>query len=106
MLKILEITVFKRLDQHLEPNNILAVEQFGFRKGVNTESAIFTLTDNTLTPLNQHHQIGGAFCDLPKAFDHVNHEILLNKLHYYGIRGICHHWFKTYLTKRKQRVEF
>lgn len=105
MLKILEITVFKRLDQHLERNNILAIEQFGFRKGVNTESAIFILTDNTLTPLNQHHQIGGAFCDLPKAFDHVNHEILLNKLHY-GIRGKCHNWFKTYLTKRKQRVEF
>jgi hypothetical protein len=47
--KILEIIMFKRLEQHLESNNILATEQFGFRKG----NAIFTLTDNILTSLNQ-----------------------------------------------------
>lgn len=72
--------MFKRLDQHSEPNNILAIKQFGFRKGVNTESAIFTLTDNTLNSLKHHHQTRGAFCDLLKASDHVNHDILLNKL--------------------------
>ena len=51
--KILEIILFKRLGQHLESNNSLAIEQFGFRKLVNTESGVFTLTDHILTSLNQ-----------------------------------------------------
>jgi hypothetical protein len=51
--KVLKIILFKRLDQHLESNNSLATGQFGFRKVVNTESAIFILTDNMLTSLNQ-----------------------------------------------------
>jgi hypothetical protein len=70
----------------------------------NIESAIFTLTDDILSSLNQRNQIGGVFSDLTKVFDSVSHDMLLNKLHYYGIRGICHHWFKSYLTNRKQRV--
>jgi len=56
-------------------------------------SAIFTLTDNILSSLNQQNRIGVVFCDLTKVFDSVNHDILLNKLYYCGIRGICHHWF-------------
>ena len=56
--KILEIILFKRLGQHLESNNSLAIEQFGFRKLVNTESGVFTLTDHILTSLNQWHQTG------------------------------------------------
>ena len=104
MSKILEIIMFKRLEQHLESNNILTTEQFGFRKGVHTENAVFSLTNNIITSLNQRQQVGGIFCDLTKAFDCVNHTILLSKLHYYGIRGKCHHWFKSYIENRKQRV--
>jgi len=104
MSKILEIIMFKRLEQHLESNNILTTEQFGFRKGVYIENAVFSLTDNTITSLNQRQPVGGIFCDLTKAFDCFNHTILLNKLHYYGIRGKCHRWFKPYLENRKQRV--
>ena len=85
--------MFKRLEQLLESNNILATEQFGFRKGVHIGNAIFTLTDNILTSLNQ--QVRGIFCSLTKASDYVNHTVLLNKLHYYGSRGKCHHWFKS-----------
>jgi hypothetical protein len=90
--------------EHLESNNILVTEQFGFRKGVHIENAIFTLTYNILTALNQRQQIEGIFCDLTKAFDCVNHTILLNKLHYYGFREKCHRWFKSYLENRKQWV--
>jgi hypothetical protein len=100
MSKILEIIMFKRLDQHLESNNIWTTEQFGFR----TENAVFSLTDNIITSLNQWQQVGGIFCDLTKAFDSVNHTVLLNKLRCYGIREKCHHWFKSYLANRKQRV--
>jgi hypothetical protein len=104
MSKILAIIMFKRLEQYLESNNILTTEQFGFRKGVHTENAVFSLTDNIITSLNQRQQVGGIFCDLTKPFDCVNHTILLNKLHYYRIRGKCHFWFKSYLENRKQRV--
>jgi len=97
---ILEIIMFKRLEQHLESNNILATEQFGFRKGAHTENAVFSFTDNIITSLNQRQQVGRIFCDLTNAFDCVNHTILLNKLHYYGIRGKCHCWFKSYLENR------
>jgi len=96
--------MFKRLEQHLESNHILAAEQFGFRKDISNENAIFTFTNNVLTELNQRHEVGGIFCDLTKAFNCVNHNILLNKLYYYGIRGKGHCWLKSYLENRKQKV--
>ena len=104
MSNILEIIMFKRLEQHLESNNILTTEQFGFRKGVHIENAVFSHTSNIITPLNQRQHVGGIFCNLSKAFNCVNYTILLNKLHYYGIRGKCHRWLKSYLENRKQRV--
>jgi hypothetical protein len=82
MSEIFEIVMFKRLEQHLESNNILATEQFGFRKGAHIENAIFTNTDNILIALNKRQQVGGIFCNITKAFDCVNHTILLNKLQY------------------------
>jgi len=53
--------MFKRLEQHLESNNILTTEQFGFRKGVHIENAVFSLTDSIITALNQRQQVGGNF---------------------------------------------
>jgi hypothetical protein len=71
--KILETIIFNRLYQYVQTNDILAPEQFGFRKGSHIEKAIFTLTDSILDSLNQHEQVGGIFCDLTKASDCVNH---------------------------------
>ena len=58
-----------------------------------------------MSSLNLHQQIGGIFCDLSKTFDCVNHEILIAKLHYYGICRVALKWFKSYITNRKQKVK-
>jgi hypothetical protein len=62
------------------------VEQHGFRRKGSTETAIFDLTNNIMKALNDSKQIGGIFCDLTKVFDSVNHEILLTKLDFFGVR--------------------
>jgi len=49
--------------------------------------------------------VGGILCDLAKAFDCVNHDILLAKLHFYAIWGVSEDWFRSYLTSRRQKVE-
>ena len=49
--------------------------------------------------------VAGIFCDLTEAFDCMNHEILLAKLHFYGIRGVYEDWFRSYLTNTRQKVE-
>ena len=86
--KVLEKAMDSRLSQHLHTNNILLTEQYGFVKGISTEDAAFRLTDDVFKSVNQKMHVGGIFCVLAMTFDCVNHEILLAKLDFYGIRGI------------------
>ena len=79
--------------------------QFVFRKGIATEDAIFKLTNEILNALNNKTMIGSIFCDLEKAFDSVNHDILLSKPPYYGIRGKAKLLVESYLQNRYQRVQ-
>jgi hypothetical protein len=72
-----ERIIYDRLLQHIEANNILATEQYGFRPGASTEKATFQLTEEILKSLNNRMMAGGIFCDLHKAFDCVNHSILI-----------------------------
>jgi hypothetical protein len=67
--------------------------------------ASYTLTQQILTGLNNKIKVGGIFCDLHKAFDCVNHDILLAKMEFYGISGKANNVIKSYLQKRYQRVE-
>jgi hypothetical protein len=78
--KVFERIIFDRLLKHIETNNILAVEQFGFRTSSSTVKASYKLTDEILNALNNRMMVGGFFCDIQKAFDCVNHDILLAKL--------------------------
>jgi len=91
--------------EHLVNNKLLAGNQYGFRKGLTTENAIFKLINEIYDSLNNNMRIGSVFCDLQEAFDTVNHEILLNKLQYYGIKGKAKTLLESYLQNRYQRLE-
>ena len=92
------------LIQHFDCNEILANEHFGFRCKSSTELASFNLINDILMALNTKLLVGGIFCDLRKAFDCVDHEILLAKMYQYGIIGKSHELITSYLEDRSQRV--
>ncbi|PNF30889.1 hypothetical protein B7P43_G06095, partial [Cryptotermes secundus] len=102
--KIFEKVIYSRLSNHLVNNNILVNEQFGFRPNSSTDKATFKLLNQIIQALNDGHSVGGLFCDLEKAFDCVNHGILLSKLEFYGISGPLHKLIASYLNGRFQRI--
>jgi len=103
-LKVFKKTLRIRLTEHFNTNKLLVRNQFGFRKGTATEDATFKLTNEILNALNNKATAGSIFCDLEKAFNSVNHDILLSKLPYYGISGKAKPLLESYLQNRYQRV--
>ena len=103
--KILEKTIRDRVENFIEANKILNNSQFGFRKKHSTNHAMINLFETTLDGLENNLKVGGIFLDISKAFDCVNHDILLRKLEYYGFRGNTLIWFESYLKGRSQYVE-
>ena len=92
------------LNHFLGKENILFKHQFGFRKNYSTEQAILELSDNFKMKIDSNEAICSIFLDLFKAFDTVNHQIVLQKLYKYEIRGVPLQWFKSYLESRTQYV--
>jgi hypothetical protein len=102
--KIFEKLIYKRLDKYIRNNNILTKERYGFIVNSSTEIATHYLLNTVVSTLNNKLYVGGLFCDLQKAFDRVNHEILISKMNFYGITGIANKLIKPYLSNRYQRV--
>ena len=102
--KITEKVMYERLYKFLEKHEILYTLQFGFRASHSINHALVSLTEAIKNSLDNRKFGCGIFIDLQKAFDTVNHDILLMKLEHYGIRGAAQKWFKSYLSDRKQYV--
>jgi Reverse transcriptase (RNA-dependent DNA polymerase) len=102
--KILEKIVANRLLNFLQQHDILAKNQHGFLPGKSTDSAAAELLDKVYNSLDQGHDTLGVFFDLSKAFDCVQHKLLVDKLNHYGIRGTAGEWFSSYLSSRQQQV--
>ena len=96
--------MYNRLEHYLETNDILYNHQFGFRKGHSTEHALMSITEQIKSNFSSKTFSCGVFVDLEKAFDTVNHQILLSKLKHYGLRDKSLEWFTSYLSNRSQQV--
>ena len=102
--KITEKVMYERLYKFLEKRETLYNLQFGFRASHSINHALVSLTEAIKNSLDNRKFGCGIFIDLQKAFDTVNHTILLLKLEHHGIRGTALSWFESYLSDRKQYV--
>ena len=105
MSKILEKLIYNCVVLFLKKQNFFYEYQFGFRKNHSTSHATSLLIENIAETFEKKEHVLGVFLDLSKAFDTIDHKILLSKLWHCGIRGVAHDWFCSYLSNRKQLVE-
>ena len=96
--KIFERIIYNRLDKFLTSSEILYKFQFGFRKQFSTNHALLSIVEQIRNALDKKMFTCAIFIDLEKAFDTVNHQILLSKLEHYGIRGVANKWLFSYLS--------
>ena len=102
--KILEKVMYKRLYSFV--NEYLFVSQYGFRSKHSTIHAVTEFYTDVIRSFEDKKVTLATFLDLSKAFDTIDHKILLKKLEFYGIHGIALNWFKSYLSNRSQYVQF
>ena len=105
--KIFNRIMYNRIIQFVNKHNMILYKyQFGFREKHGTNTALIVLIDKISTAISNGDMVLGVFLDFSKAFDTVDHSILLNKLYKYGIRGVAHKWVSSYLYGRQQFVSF
>ena len=102
--KLFDRIIFTRIYSNVVPYKILAIEQYGFRNKLSANNASYTLIREVFPAMNIKRTVGGIYHDLSKAFDCVNHRILLAKLEHYGIRGTFGAFVKYYLTERYETL--
>jgi hypothetical protein len=102
--KILEKLMYKRLVSFISKYNLLSNSQYGFRSKRSCEDAVYNFSNYVSDMLDNSIDVAGLFIDVSKAFDSLSHKILLDKLYKYGIRGVPHTWFSSYLDNRYQFV--
>ena len=102
--KVFEAVVHRQLYQYLEENQLLDSAQSGFRPMHSSLDALLKTTDDWRRALDRNKIVGAVFIDLSKAFDSIDHELLLCKLDKYGVQGNELQWFRNYLADRRQRV--
>ena len=104
IVKIFERLLHRQLYRYLQMHSILYSTQSGFRPQHTTQDVVVAMVDEWRKALDEDKLVGAVMLDLSKAFDLVNHSILLKKMERYGIRGVELSWFMDYLTGRSQRV--
>ena len=103
--KILETLFNERLDKFIDKFQLLNNRQYGFRSQMSTSHALMDLVEEITSSIDAKEISIGVFIDLKKAFDTVNHTLLIDELDYYGIRGIAQEWLNSYLKGRKHFVQ-
>ena len=103
--RVLEHIMYNRLYKYLSEEKLLYSKQFGFQKGHSTDHAIVHLVDQIYESFENDNYTLGVFIDLSKAFDTVDHSILLKKLEMYGVNTTNLTWFESYLNGRKQYIK-
>ena len=106
MSKVIERIVFNQMYSFFTSNNLLYISQHGFRTLHSTETATLEFIDRISNLLDTGRIPMSIFLDLSKAFDTLDHNILLDKLNYYGVSGTCNNWFRSYLSMREQQTVY
>ena len=99
-----ERVIFNQLILYFDRYKLLNKSQYGFRKNHSTEFAALEFIDKIIHSMDNGHIPVGIFIDFSKAFDTIDHSILVAKLEFYGVKGISNKLFKKYLTNRQQYV--
>ena len=105
MAKILGRIFYKRLCSFLSQVHFFHQYQFGFRKKHSTSNALTVMVEHVVKAFEEKKYTLGVFLDLSKAFDTIDHNILLHKLHHYGFRGLPYEWLKSYLSNRSLQTK-